>query len=568
MLKIIVLLCIINLIRFVGLELAPPGFYIDEAGGAAQVMCIKQTGFDFYLNKSPLFSPEFPDVGIYTPAYLYGEYIWTTIFGASISSFRSFLGFITVLTILFLFLWVKKIAGLRVAGYVVISATLMPWAFQFSRVAWDPPVAVLFLVVGLWVSGWEKRSWLAGIFFAFSAYSYGPLRLTAVIFLLFLPGFSLKNKILAGIAFVLSSIPLLWEMQNASFMARTNHLLLWSSAAENPFKEFNFLDLCFVFVRQFFSHLSPSFLFISGDANLRHSIQVFGMIGWNELFIGILGVWFFLISLFKKEKESFFDLSYKKAFIVGIFGMIAGIIPSALTNEGNPHSLRAIAAWPFFAILFGVLAAQIDKKFRSEWFLPIVFFVGLINFGLYLNAYFFHYPTLAVGWFNSMNSLLINAYEKMRANGLTCAQVIFAKFPELNNPISFAAHQGGGVFLKKSWHRQEDWGVWSKGHASSLVIPVPPGHPKHLNLEIRAPFSGLHTSQVIDISLNGNLVTHMVLTKPTGNSIDLEIPRNYPASKYIIVDIRVNRPITPKEIGLGEDVRSIGIGLARAIFSP
>ena len=140
----IFLILLFNVLRFIGLELSPPGFYADESYGATQVICLWQTGADFFGNKYPLFSISGPGEPIYSPTYLYGQLIWTAVFGHGIAAFRSYAAIITTLTVLFLYLYAKNLLNSKAALYIAFVATVMPWSWQFSRIAWDPPLAPFF----------------------------------------------------------------------------------------------------------------------------------------------------------------------------------------------------------------------------------------------------------------------------------------------------------------------------------------------------------------------------------------------------------------------------------------
>ena len=51
------LLALLIVARFHGPDRAPPGFYVDEAAIAAQVICLRTTGADADGNPWPLFAP-------------------------------------------------------------------------------------------------------------------------------------------------------------------------------------------------------------------------------------------------------------------------------------------------------------------------------------------------------------------------------------------------------------------------------------------------------------------------------------------------------------------------------
>ena len=66
---IIVFICLINLSRFLFLEVSPPGFYTDEAAGATQALCIAQSGYDFYGQFLPLFPRGF-EGGVFSRLFI------------------------------------------------------------------------------------------------------------------------------------------------------------------------------------------------------------------------------------------------------------------------------------------------------------------------------------------------------------------------------------------------------------------------------------------------------------------------------------------------------------------
>ena len=357
-----IFLILLNAIRFIGLEYSPPGFYMDEAAGASQVMCIAQDGYDFYGVHYPLFAAGFPGFGLYTPSYLYGQIAWTSIFGHSIAAFRSFSAFITVLTVWFLYLFVRNTSNKQTALYVAFAATIMPWAFQFSRIAWDPPVAVMFLIAALWATTWKRYSWIAGLLLALAAYSYPPMRITALVLWILLPGISIKNKVITLSIAIVACIPLWLGINDPEFMSRARSLVIWGVFYDNPYEKLGALALPFIYLKQLLSHFSASFLFIDGDKNLRHSIQSFGMLSWLDAFAIIAGS-AVVTKDFIASKRLVISTQFSRLLLIAVLGLLIGITPAALTNDGLPHALRSLAAWPFFAIVTGVLLSQLGGAY-------------------------------------------------------------------------------------------------------------------------------------------------------------------------------------------------------------
>ena len=92
------LLALLIVARFTGLDRAPPGFYVDEAAIAAQVICLRTTGADADGNPWPLFAPVLGG-GQASPPTLYFGALWTAIGGDSVASFRALAAFAGVVII-------------------------------------------------------------------------------------------------------------------------------------------------------------------------------------------------------------------------------------------------------------------------------------------------------------------------------------------------------------------------------------------------------------------------------------------------------------------------------------
>ena len=213
-------LIFLNGFKFFGLEYTPPGFYVDEVAGVVQALCLLQTGRDFYGDFLPLFAPGVNDA-FYTPAYLYGQAAWAALFGNSIFAFRAFIAFISALTIGLLYAWIKNESSKKIALYVAFAATIMPWSFHFSRIAWDPPLGVFFLIAALWANRRFANAFLTAALLTLAAYSYSPLRIAIPLIWLFYPGVNLKSKAWVCLWGLLLAIPLILQMQIPEFMARS-----------------------------------------------------------------------------------------------------------------------------------------------------------------------------------------------------------------------------------------------------------------------------------------------------------------------------------------------------------
>jgi hypothetical protein len=89
----------------------------------------------------------------------------------------------------------------------------------------------------------------------------------------------------------------------------------------------------------FLSHFRADFLFISGDANPRHSIQYLGQLYYLDALFLLIGVY----GLIKRRSV---------AGMLLLFWLVIGIFPASIT-KASPHALRILPTLPVFMILVG-----------------------------------------------------------------------------------------------------------------------------------------------------------------------------------------------------------------------
>jgi hypothetical protein len=410
-LVVAVLIVGLCLARFLYLETSPPGFSIDEAAGAAHVLCVQQTGKDCHNKAWPFFSAA-AGGGVTTPTYLYFSVMWTSLFGTSPAAFRSVAAFFNVLTLLGLFLLAAHFMGNEFAGWVTLCGAILPWSFQFSRISWDPPLAVCFMMWGLVLLLTYRGRWSAcgaGLFCALAMYSYPPTRLQVPLLLLGLCFFIRKRwvevsweRLAISIGLLsLVCLPMAKAILFDDLQSRLGLVGIFSSYRDNPVAGKNGGVIFLEVIKNFGRHLSPSFLFISGDQSMRHSTGRFGVLSWLDL-VAIPTFGGFLLYYRRSWKVHLTELQREKLHVIILFalmGIFSGILPAALTWESLPHSLRSIGAWPFFCLLSGTFLFVLIKSWR--WFSTVSLLIALSFSSLYLVTYFSYYPRISANWFGS-----------------------------------------------------------------------------------------------------------------------------------------------------------------------
>jgi hypothetical protein len=398
--------------RFVALEQSPPGFWLDEYLGALHLVCLGQTGSSGTGDRWPLFTFGWGG-GFYTPAYLYFGLVWVKLFGTSIACFRAIAGFFTVATVVGVYALARRTAGARVAFWAFVLACLSPWSFQFARVAWDPPLAPAFLV-------WACYFWfgrrpvvdgvVSALLFALAIYSYPPTRIQAplvagVLFALALGARTLRPgrawSFLAAVGLFL--VPLVRHSLNRQFTGRSMRLAIF---APEYLREHRGIWTPFAFlVRTLLDNLSlhfrPSFLFLTGDPNLRHSTQLFGELGLLDdlgLGLALLLLWAALRGRASRVVAELEDAALRRYFALAGAGIVLGILPAALTWEGLPHALRGIGTWPFVSLFGGGVLGLGEKQWRTTG--PVACVTAILHAAAFLYLYFRVYPPLARDAFN------------------------------------------------------------------------------------------------------------------------------------------------------------------------
>ncbi len=405
------------------LETVPPGFYIDEAGGATNVICIAEDGTSEAGIPHPLYFPDFDVGGLFTPTYVYFGAIWVKVFGTSIESFRAIAAFFTLLTIIGLFKLSSALLDTKAATLVALAASISPWSFQFSRIAWDPPLMPCFLVWGCFYFI-QRRFWhaaVSGILFSLALYSYPAARLQLPLILPLLVAFKFFSKkfspkedqneqcsplLFCGVTFlfvVVTSIPLVTFTLNGLLGKRIVNLSIFNKTYSGG----TYLGVLKLFFENVLAHLSPRYLFWSGDANLRHSTGLFGEMSWLDDYALLLAfglrLGFLTPAAQPVRRYQKRDQRLAKAFtgllVFSLWGFIAGILPAALTWEGIPHALRSIGSWPFLSLFTGIVIWRGCGMSRVVSHCTVIIsFVFALLFGY---SYFIDYPVSAKPWFDA-----------------------------------------------------------------------------------------------------------------------------------------------------------------------
>lgn len=135
---------------------------------------------------------------------------------------------------------------------------------------------------------------------------------------------------------------------------------------------------------------------------------------------------------------------------------------------------------------------------------------------------------------------------------------------EMNKYYSLATGGDGTFILDDGWSGEEDWGVWSDDAKAILRIPC--------NTNSKSDKVKRITLKLVGFSASGHPVTKLTVkinqidvwkgeATSSPNDIEIAIPQGVCLGEVVPITIDIQNPVSPKDLGLSDDTRNLGIGL-------
>jgi hypothetical protein len=138
--------------------------------------------------------------------------------------------------------------------------------------------------------------------------------------------------------------------------------------------------------------------------------------------------------------------------------------------------------------------------------------------------------------------------------------------PEIGKPVGFDSPHTR-CFLKSGWaDNTEDWGTWTVGKEAKLAVFMPAGSPKTITLDLRAFVGPKHPKQSLEVAISGEQPKAFTLSQFEQNTIKLAIPAAAYGKEFLTIDFKMADPASPKDLGMGEDTRKLGVGIKRVVI--
>lgn len=386
--------------------------YWEEVALGYDAYSLLQTGKDHHGNPYPLAAVE--SFGDWKPSgYFYAAIPFVKAFGLEVLAVRLPAALAGIAIIGLMALLAKKFAVNPVAAAFITA--LSPWAIIFSRAAWEVNLATALFLAGIvavlylqpgkaFASKRNRWLWLiAVITIAASAYSYHALRIIApLVFTLVVvyklqqsfkllrqpeKSWSLKQLLAYGAPLLVVAgllLPIVMTLNQPNITVRFAQTSIFSDLEvierSNMLRSINddsvisrvfyhrYVLFGQIILEKVFQHLSPAFLFFTGDVNPRHSVQYFGQLFHLEAILIFLGVVYF--SAKRRLKQT----------LVLAAWLLIALLPAAMTKT-TPHALRSLPAAPIFWLLAAAgitWLLQTVAKAKNSWRWGIIAILILI----------------------------------------------------------------------------------------------------------------------------------------------------------------------------------------------
>lgn len=332
-----------------------PGLYPDEAMNGNDARQALETGH---------FKVYYPNNNGREGLYNNLTALVFKLFGANIITLKLVAVLAGILGVIALYLLGKEMFTWKIGALSSFLMAISFWHVNFSRISFRAilaPMLATYALYFFWKGLKGKHLFnflLAGIFIGLGFYTYIAFRVTPLIVLLgflaywhftwkdfsgieyaHLRYYLFRGLILLAITAMIVALPLgiYYWTHPEDFLGRTSQISVFSDA--NAFKS---LGLNIVKTLGMFNFV--------GDHNWRHNISGQPILFWPIGVMFLAGLFRSILKLFKHFKD---HRHFSTIPVVLLSWFLIGLLPVILSNEGLPHSLRALVVMPVVFLFAG-----------------------------------------------------------------------------------------------------------------------------------------------------------------------------------------------------------------------
>lgn len=399
---LIIIMIVGSIIRLYHLTDVPAGLLQDEAAMGYDAYSLALIGTDHHGAFLPISFQTFNDWMVH--GFNYQLIPFVGLFGLNIFSVRFAVAFLSIWTIVLIYLLGKELTGNEIVSLLAsflfslsnFSVVNSRWAVAPNTVAFSVTLGLYLFFFGL--NRMEKR----GIFWAFSAVGFGlafynhpsleaflPLFLLGSILIVFFmkkthPDKKLiSHSLLFLILFSIVALPLVVDHIRRPFTLTTRfNMVAAANYTANPFLSY---------IQNYLSYYLPTHLFLGGEVNPSRTVPGFG---YENAFLGIFYYLGLIVLIFKKDylTKTYSFFTRDKIDILCLFLLLFPVVPSLTVPPGDFQRATYILPIMIFLISIGLIAAfhlaqTLSLKYKKNY--TTVFVICTISIYLYTQFIFY-----------------------------------------------------------------------------------------------------------------------------------------------------------------------------------
>jgi 4-amino-4-deoxy-L-arabinose transferase-like glycosyltransferase len=356
---------------FFRISRVPPALSWDEAAIGWNAKTIWEMHVDEFGTRWPISFRSFADYK--APLYIYLTAPVVGVWGSSEISVRLVSVIAGIMSIVLIYLIGLEMGNGKLGFTAALLLAISPWHLLLSRPGFEASLALTLILAGIWLFKLAlikpPRLILAALSFAASMYSYQSPKIFVPAFvfgLLIIYRRTLQSArkwlIIAGIIAGIIVYPLVKDG-----LGDGGQRFKMTSIFYQPE-----VNLPAVMVKNYFSHWSPRWLFLSGGDTGRSQMSRSGMLLAATAPFLVIG----LLSLWRRRKETWAQ---------GLFWwLLTAPIPAMIGFEA-PHAIRSYQLLPALILVTALGVSQVKKYRLWLWLAVLVNAVWL--FYLYFTVY-------------------------------------------------------------------------------------------------------------------------------------------------------------------------------------
>lgn len=390
--RLLLILVVAAFLRFYHITSNPPSLNWDETAIGWNANTIFHTRRDEFGTRLPLSFKSFGDYK--SPVYIYLTAPMVGLLGANPFAVRLVSVLAGISSVYLIYLITRlirkglKIVNCKLEFLAALLLSVTPWHVILSRPAFEPNLALFFILLGtyLFLKAIKKPKILvfSALSFVLAMYTYHSPKIFIPIYILGLSIiyrrqlFSKKLSKWILISSILSLIiltPLIKETFFSKSAVRFQGTSVFYDTQENklPLK----LPLITQIFKNYVIHYSPVYLFFGSSNMPRLQLKTVGPLLLIEAPFLLFGL-FYLLKNKRKQWSQFL-----------LWWLIVGPIPAMIGRE-VPHPLRAYNLLPPLIIITALGIHFLLRSYQKVSRIIILFFA--INVAFFIHHYFFVYP--------------------------------------------------------------------------------------------------------------------------------------------------------------------------------